>query len=60
MIPPIKVHFMNNYGDDIYIGVESLGDAKKLVEELRKLKFPTEVLQYAVIPDESSDFVPDH
>ena len=47
----VKVHFINNAGDDVYIGVADTENARKLVEELRLLKIPAEVLQYGVIPN---------
>ena len=47
----IKVHFINNAGEDVYIGVSDLDNARKLAEELRLLKIPAEVYQYGVIPE---------
>ena len=38
-----RVHFINNYGEDIYIEVVSSADAETLVEQLRKLKIPADI-----------------
>ena len=40
---PTIVHFVNNYGDDVYITTHGLDSATILKDELRKLKIPAEV-----------------
>ena len=40
---PIIVHFVNNYGDDVYITTHGLDSATILKDELRKLKIPAEI-----------------
>ena len=42
----VKVHFINNAGDDVYINVTDLDNAQKLVEELHALKIPATVYHY--------------
>ena len=46
-----KVHFINDAGYDVYIEVVDWENAQSLVEELRLLKLPAEVLQYGTIPE---------
>lgn len=40
----MMVHFINNAGEDVYILVHFESGAKKLVEELRKMNVPAEIL----------------
>ena len=38
------VHFINNAGEDVYTRISSKSDAEKLVEELRGMNVPAEIL----------------
>ena len=45
----VKVYFINNAGEDVYIHVHDLDNARKLAEELRLLKIHAEIFQYTTI-----------
>lgn len=44
----VKVYFTNSAGEDVYIDVYDLKNARKLAEELRSLKIHAEI--FASVP----------